>query len=127
LVALLGLAVEDDDGARGSQGAQGAQERTGGTTPPRRVVRPSTGHRDPALLNTGGYTDQQRRKIMALFGELGMSGTDRRDDRLSLTAEILGRDIDSTNDLTRTEAGVLIEDLENRADALIHDQQDPRY
>jgi hypothetical protein len=105
LVALLGLAIEDDD----ASSAAAAQR------PPERKARPSAARSE--------LSDTQRRKIMALFGELGMSGTDRRDDRLTLTAEIIGRDIETTNDVTRAEAAALIDELSNRADELAHDTE----
>jgi hypothetical protein len=98
LVALLGLAVDDDDG----KSAQTAARPAGGTR----------GAAERAL------TEPQRRRIMAMFGELGMSGPEYRDERLSLTAEIIGRDIETTNEVTRDEAAMLIDDLSARIDRL---------
>ncbi len=101
LVALLGLAIEDDDGRTGS--AADAQRSAG-----------SARGTSPARSAQLALTDPQRRRIMALFGELGMSGPEYRDERLALTADIIGRDIDTTNDVSRSEAPLIIEALEAR-------------
>lgn len=91
LVALLGIAVDDDDG-------RSASTHTSAQAPAARVA----------------LTEAQRRRIMALFGELGMTGPEYRDERLALTSDVIGRDIDTTNDVTRGEAAQLIDELEAR-------------
>ena len=102
LVALLGLAVEDDD-ARS-------------THPPSDAAGT---HRGTSERN---LSDAQRRRIMALFGELGLSGSEFRDERLALTAETIGRDIETTNEVTRDEAGVLIDALGARVERMREEQ-----
>lgn len=93
LVALLGLAIEDDD-------ARGVPT----TTPaPPRAAQPSS-----------ALGDAQRRLIMALFGDLGLNGPENRDERLMITADIIGRELASTNEVTPSEASVLIDELQRR-------------
>lgn len=48
-------------------------------------------------------------KILALFGDIGWKD---RDDRLRATRALIGREIESANDLTKTEASRLIDELE---------------
>lgn len=96
LVALLGLAIEDDDGKASAPAPPPA---------PRTTVLRAQG---------GRLSDAQRRHIMALFGELGLSGPEHREERLLLTSEAIDRDIDTTNDVTPQEAAVLIETLSAR-------------
>jgi hypothetical protein len=98
LVALLGLAIEDDDakGASSSSNAGGSARGTSEQT----------------------LSDAQRRRIMSLFGELGMNGAEFRDERLSLTAELINRDIETTNEVTRDEAIGLIDALAERVERL---------
>jgi hypothetical protein len=102
LVALLGLAIEDDD----AKGAQTSQDAGGG-------------HRGTSGAN---LSDAQRRRIMALFGELGLSGSEFRDERLSLTADVIGRDIETTNQVTPDEASLLIDALAERVERMREEQ-----
>lgn len=46
---------------------------------------------------------------MALFTEVGIT---ERDDRIAATSALIGRDVDSWNDLNRTEASTVIDGLE---------------
>ena len=90
LTALLGIAAEeDDDGAFGTQEAK----------PRRRRASSETGE---------AITDAQLRKIAASFGDLGITD---RDDRLDYTREVVQRDVESSKELTKREASVLIEAL----------------
>jgi hypothetical protein len=85
LMAALGLAPDDDDGQAAS-------------------------HQEPAPKSRkGGPTDAQTRKAMALFAELDITD---RDARLQVTADILDREVPSWNDLSRVEAGKVIDALE---------------
>lgn len=102
LVALCGLAVEDDD-AKGAQSAPLAPQTHRGTSGARSAR--------PAQLSPA-----QRGRIMALFGRLGLNGADFRDVRLAMTSEIVGRELASTNDVTPDEASALMEELERRVD-----------
>ncbi len=55
-------------------------------------------------------TDAQKRRIFALMRNVGVP--DDRDRRLAYVAHIIGHPIESSNDLTRVEAGHVIDDLE---------------
>jgi hypothetical protein len=66
-------------------------------------------------------TDQQRGHMFALWGELGYSDSeDDRRKRLWLTAQILGlaEPLESSSDLTRAEADVVIAALRERKAAM---------
>lgn len=52
---------------------------------------------------------------MATFGELGYGGANLRTERLSLTSALIGRRIESTNEVTRDEASRLIDQLDQLA------------
>jgi len=54
--------------------------------------------------------DPQRRRMMALFTQADLA---ERDDRLAYCAEVTGRDVASTNDLTDDEVRAVIERLES--------------
>lgn len=58
-------------------------------------------------------TDAQLRKLHTVFSALGVT---ERDDRLSVAARIVRRDLASSKDLTKTEAGTVIEVLESASD-----------
>ena len=52
----------------------------------------------------------QRNLLMRLWGQLGIS---ERDERLALTSVIVGRSVNSTNELTAQEASDLIDTLDS--------------
>lgn len=113
LVALLGIATEDDD-AGATQGPTRAPQppaRQGSS----RVTRPAPARQD---LDPGALGDAQRRQIMALFGDLGLNGAGNRDERLRITADIVGRELKSTNEVTPREASLLIDALYDRVSRL---------
>lgn len=56
-------------------------------------------------------TDPQMRKMQAGFRDLNLSD---RADRIAFTVEFIGRDIDSSKDLTKDEATALIDEIERR-------------
>lgn len=56
-----------------------------------------------------GITAPQLKKMGALMREAGLTG---RADALAFVAETIGRDVDSRNDLTKAEAGQVIDALE---------------
>jgi hypothetical protein len=58
----------------------------------------------------GPDRDRQRKRLHAVLGELGI-GADRRDDKIAALAEIAGRAISSSDDLTSDEATVAIDTL----------------
>lgn len=57
-------------------------------------------------------TEPQRKKMHALFRDAKITA---REDRIALTSAIIGRTIDSSSDLTKREAGVLIDRLDGWA------------
>jgi hypothetical protein len=103
LTSLLGVAIDDDD----AQGAQAPQRPGGGA----RGTSPTTSAGD-------ALTRPQATLILTLFGELGLTGPEHRDARLSLTSEIVGRALTSTNEVSRAEAPLLIDELRRRVDEL---------
>jgi hypothetical protein len=64
---------------------------------------------DPA--DEPAATDAQKRQIFALMRDVGFTAGDR-DDRLAYTNRIVGRELESSNDLTIREAGLVIDDLQ---------------
>lgn len=66
-----------------------------------------------------GITDRQRGMIFALFGKAGITSDVNTDEgkkqRLSYIHNAIGRTVASTNDLSKREAGVVIEMLQNDA------------
>jgi hypothetical protein len=85
-----------------------------------RVVEAPAVHRltvaelDAAPVNTddGGepLLDDQRKRMFALWGELGYGDADR-ETRLQLTSKFVGREITSSGELTRAEASTVIDRL----------------
>lgn len=76
---------------------------------PRNVDGDGDGEPDTTRL-----PDATRRKLMALFGQLGLSGDKDRAERLRLASEWVGRELPTSNDLTPREASVVIAALEAR-------------
>lgn len=125
LAALVGVAADEDDESRlGDDTGRGTAQRAAAARPtPAKKATGRTAQRGragpPPLPSDGPqpWSPQQRAKIMAAFGQVGISD---RDERLDLTSRIVGRRLSSANELTSTEAGTLIETLEAAAD-----EQDP--
>lgn len=63
----------------------------------------------------GGPSDQQHRRMHALWNEIGMAGDNMRWDRLTQTSRIVGRDIDTSKQLTSAEADKVIDHLVTQA------------
>jgi hypothetical protein len=57
-------------------------------------------------------TAPQRARLMAVFGQLGISD---RDERLQMSSKIVNRHVNSANELTKDEASALIDTLEQAA------------
>jgi hypothetical protein len=80
---------------------------------------------EPATTTENQYemlTDKQRGHMFALWGELGFAGDENREQRLGITAKILGLpELESSSDLTRADAdrviAALIERKERTAQA----------
>lgn len=56
-------------------------------------------------------TDPQLRKLGAIFGDLGVTGTGSRERRLLVASRLAGRELTSSKDLTKTEATAVIDQL----------------
>lgn len=54
----------------------------------------------------------QHRRLGAMFGEIKLNGKEQRDDRLAYTSRLIGRRVNSSKELTRAEADMLIAALE---------------
>jgi hypothetical protein len=113
LCAVTGaVATEDDDGQAASTVERPA---------PRRAASP---RKAAANVHHGGTSgddrprlpDNTRRKLMALFGQIGLTGDkdDVRAERLRLASAWIGRDLPTSNDLTPPEAALVISALEAR-------------
>lgn len=88
LMAVLGLAPDDDDGEHASKPAPKPRQKRDAPTAP---------------------ADPQTRLAMALFGEAGI--TDRA-ERLALTSAYVGREVASWSDLTPAERSTVIDRLQ---------------
>lgn len=100
LGAMTGLTPEDDDGGAASLAASSPrtaqrQERTSRTTQ----------RAQPALPND----DKQQRQMFALLGEMGLRD---KADALAYVTEIVGRDIESRDELNGTERQAVIDALQ---------------
>jgi ERF superfamily protein len=93
LMALLGIAADDDDGAAASQG------------------QPKAARRPTQAQGGKTVTPAQLTKLGVSFGENGIKD---RDARLAYVATIVGHPVESSKDLTTTEAGQVIDALEAR-------------
>lgn len=95
LMALLGIAADDDDGAAASQGQAGARKR-------------------PATTGKA-VTPAQLTKLGASFTDNGIK---ERDARLAFVATVVGHDVGSSKDLTTAEASEVIDALDDRLNRL---------
>jgi hypothetical protein len=136
LLAVTGVVAEDDDddggAASGRQTAQRAtqqraaargarQEQTAGQTAQRASQRPR-GARPPLPGEDpdGPVGQDQHRRMHALWNELGFGGDENRDNRLTITAKIVGLpDLDSSAKLTRAQGDQVIAALVERKAAMV--------
>jgi hypothetical protein len=137
LLAVTGIAAEDEDddgdAASGRQYAQRAAQRSrpqrpaeepaeGARTAQRRAQRPAGAR--PLLPGEdddpdGKVGQDQHRHMHALWRELGFGGDENRDNRLTITAKILGLpDLVSSADLTRAQAAQVIAALRERKERM---------
>jgi len=100
LMAVLGLATEDDDGKAASAPAQRQQRAPRQEPPPPAEDRPA----DPNAISP-----QQLKKLQALANEKGYT---ERTRRLEYWESVLGRKVETANDLNKTEAARLIDAME---------------
>lgn len=76
--------------------------------------------------DAGPMTGPQRRRMMALFGELGLGGNtlEARGERMRLVCEWIDRDVQSSNELTTGEASAVIDELVERVAKVADDVDD---
>lgn len=136
LQSLTSVAAEDEDddgqaalGHRTAQRAQARQQQRpageGRPTAQRAqrqtrpaAVRPPLPGEDPPDPD-GKVGPDQHRAMHALWRELGYGGDDNREQRLAITAKILGLpDLDSSADLTRGQAATVIDALRARKERM---------
>lgn len=108
LCAVTGaVAHDDDDGvAAAPKPARKAAGRRAATAP-----EAATADDDRPRL-----PENTRRRLMALFGEIGLKGDkdEVRAERLRLASEWIGRELPTSNDLSPREAALVIRALEER-------------
>lgn len=103
LLAQLGLATEDDDGAAASKPAK-APRASKSTDAPADTTEPvDTGKR-------GTATESQIRALQIEFQKLGI---DDRDERLKIAGDAIGHTLGSFNHLSRPEAARVFDEIEN--------------
>jgi hypothetical protein len=131
LLALTGVAAEDEDddgnaasGQRYAQRAaaqQGRRQQAEGQ-PVQRTQRVRGGQPPLPGEDAGKVDPKQMRHMHALWNELGYGGDENRDTRLARTGNILGIQVNSSADLTREQADVVIAALVKRRDQLAAQQ-----
>jgi hypothetical protein len=124
LAALVGVAADEDDEARlADDGPRTSAQRA---APARRqappdTARPQAQRARPAAgppplpgedTAQSAITDAQQRKMQALYRDCGVND---RAEKLRYAIAAIGRDIASSSELTRAEAGVVIDKLERWA------------
>lgn len=98
LMAVLGIAADDDDGAAASQGA--------------RQPKPKARQDPPEGPQTAkAITPAQLTKLGASFTDNGITD---RDARLAYVEHVVGRPVGSSKDISAKEAGAVIDALEAR-------------
>lgn len=119
LLALTGVAAEDEDddgqaasGRRTAQRANQPRQQPDDRATAQRAPRPA----GPALPGdgAGGLSPAQRGMVQALFGKVGVQD---RSARLNVAAQLVGRKLESANELTRAEASALIDTLDKASKA----------
>lgn len=83
--------------------AIGAPQSSGSDMPPQEA------NADVAEPESDHITDRQRRKLHATFGELGIKD---RGERIAYIVKVIGRDVESSSDLTKAEAISMIDALD---------------
>jgi hypothetical protein len=121
LAAIVGVAADEDDESRLSDdGARGTAQRAAPRPrqqrpapaedrPTAQRARPSAAGKPPLPGEAEGVTTSQIQKIVLAFEDLGVAD---RTDRLRLTSNVAGRELQSAKDLTKAEAHRLIEVIE---------------
>ena len=102
LMAVLGIAADDDDGAAASQGQTGQRKRP---------TAPSFKH---GAAEGKMASAPQLTKMGASFTDNGIKD---RDARLAFVSNVVGHEVASSKDLTISEAGAVIDALDQRLEA----------
>ena len=116
LLAVTGIVAEDedDDGAAASKQRptrrQAAAEPAPKTRPTTSIQRANPAA--PELITAG-----QSAKLHALFNGMGITKEERA-ERLAITAQVIGHDVATSNELTKAEATKVIDHLQNLAEPL---------
>lgn len=105
MLALLGIATEDDDGTAASKKPKAAATRPGNVSATGEIVPPRTTR---LALNGDKATPAQIRMAGALFNGRGWT---ERDERLARTADLIGRTIGSWDELSKAEMGDMLDKL----------------
>lgn len=119
LAALVGVAADEDDESRLGNDDRPATAQRAARPTQKAAAKPAerTAQRTvaPPLPSDGPepYTAAQRAKLMACFGQVGIGD---RGERLDICSRIVGRDLQSANDLTKLEAAKVIDALEKAAE-----------
>lgn len=112
LAAVTGIAPEDDDDASAAQAEAAASRGTAQRASRPRTQAP-TAERMKGVGETdtpgGTITDAQMRKMQAMFSERGYATSE---ERRAFLATVIDRPLTSTRELTKDEAGKVIERLE---------------
>lgn len=124
LLAVTGIAAEDEDddgdAASGRRTAQRQQPQERAEAAPagrtaQRRPRPGPAPALPDEDPTAPVGTDQHRHMRALWRDLGFDGDENREQRLTITAKILGLpDLESSSDLTRADADRVIAALIER-------------
>lgn len=93
MLALLGIATEDDDGSAAAK--------------PKKATRAVAPPAEPA--NADRPTERQTKMAMALFSEHGLG---EKPERLAYTSDVLGRTVTSWSEVSKAEAGKVIDSLD---------------
>lgn len=135
LMGIQSIEDIDEDDAPAARVTQVSAEdiakppvRTGALAalPTRTLEQPPAAGDIPAKENpadvtseSDGITDAQLRKLGAVMGDLGVTGSGSRERRLAIASHVVGRDLASSKDLTKAEGRSLIDTLEaNGADII---------
>lgn len=102
------------DAKKGVATAEDIAVRLAERDPAHQLKAPRPTRQKPKPATTDGPSPEQTRHAMALFGELGITD---RDNRLYVTSQIVGRDVDSWKAVTAAEARTVIDQLRKRTDA----------
>lgn len=104
LGCMTGVVTDDDDDGQTAQGS-------GKKSPAKRAAPPPPPPQPPPVETGEVMSDKTRARMHALLSEHGIRD---RDERLTGIANVIGRPVESSSDLTQAEASKVIKDLEAR-------------